>query len=167
MGTSAFGQSTAHLLASRMQSDLSALDAKPTFAAWVRAHPNEELQPARYGVEYESQGQWCESAIAHTRSADGLEIVRLALFYPPPVNPRVLPPLPPKQDNALAQTCRLLAFWYEVRSPPDLGSLTRAAAKDLSAVWGNPGTVPKMQRHMWGSGGWDPLFTWQHSHKAT
>jgi hypothetical protein len=164
--TSAFGQSTAHLLASRMQSDLSAVDAKPTFASWVRAHPNEELQHARYGVEYESQGQWCESAIAHTRSPDGLEIVRFALFYPPPVNPGPLPPLPPKQDNSLAQRCRLLAFWYEVRNPPDLGNLARAAAKDLSALWGTPGTVPRLQRNMWGSADWDPLFTWQHRDKT-
>jgi hypothetical protein len=166
MATSAFGQSAAHLLASRIQSDLSALDAKATFAAWVRNHRNEELQAAKYGVEYESQGQWCESATANTRSPDGLEIVRLALFYPPPVNPGPLPPLPPKQDNSLPQRCRLLAFWYEIRNPPDLGDLAKAAAKDLSAVWGTPGTVPKMQRHMWGSGSWDPLFTWRHDNKT-
>lgn len=81
----AFGQGTAHLLSSRLQSDLSALDAKPTFAKWVRTRPNEELKPAQYGLEYEDQGQWCEGAIAHTRSPDRLEITRFALFYPPPV----------------------------------------------------------------------------------
>ncbi len=101
---SAFGDSTANLLASRVQSDLAALDTKFTLAEWIRIYPEEKLQLAKYGLEYEDQGRWCASTIASIRSSDGGEITRSAFFYPPPVRPGFLPwgnpgAIPEKERN--------------------------------------------------------------------
>src|SRR5712691_10948965 len=93
----------AQALSTLIQSDLADLDARASLADWLRLHPDEKLEPARYDLEYESQGRWCARTMARIQLPQGGELIRYAMFYPPKAGSGLLPPLPAKQDDSLAE----------------------------------------------------------------
>jgi hypothetical protein len=152
----------AQALSTLIQSDLADLDARASLADWLRLHPDEKLEPARYDLEYESQGRWCARTMARIQLPQGGELIRYAMFYPPKAGSGLLPPLPAKQDDSLAeQGCTQLSFWYEVHNTTGVADLAGKVSQELTVSWGVPGTVPRSKRSLWNSANWSPLFTWQ------
>ena len=164
---------TAKKLAAMVRAQLPALDLKPTAADWLRSHPAEKLQLARYNVQgvgenfdYTAQGCWCARAGARVDLPQGAQLDRYAMFYPPAGKPGPLPPLPAEEDASLVQRgCTLLALRYEVQTPGDLTDLASAVSDELSKSWGPSHTVSRPKHPPWP---WlyDPNFAWQHGEET-
>ncbi len=129
-------------------SETASLDSSPDLAAWSRLHPGEQLKPAAYDNEYESQGLWCTASVTATRRA---------FFYVPAGKPG--DPLPAREDASLVRQCRLGALWYEVHDPADF----KTVSAELAASLGPAAEVPSFKRTDgdWGSGYWNPYLLWE------
>jgi hypothetical protein len=139
-------------------SETTALNSPPDLAAWRIQHPDEQLKPAAFDNEYETQGLWCAASVSERTLSGGVKVTRMALFYVPPSANT----LPAREDSALVQRCRLLAFWYEIRDPANADALVRSASEELTAALGGAEELPGFKRKDgdWGSGYWNPYWIW-------
>jgi hypothetical protein len=152
----------AQMISKLAQSNLTLINPKPSLADWMPLHPNEKPEPANYGLDYENQGMWCARAMARNRLSGNAELTSYALFYPPVSKSGTVLPLPAKIDESLVRrSCKLSAFWLEIRNTADVNDLATAVSGDLSTAWGAPGTVPSNKRMMWGSARWTAVSTWK------
>jgi hypothetical protein len=155
-----------HSLAAFVLSERPALDTAPDLARWGTMHPNERLRPAAYDNEYETQGLWCAASVAEVALPGGIHATRQAFFYIPLAKPGGA--LPARRDAGLAQHCRLLALWYEVRDPADPGGLARAVSAELAASLGPAEEPAQFKRPSgdWGSGYWNPYLIWERANRS-
>ena len=147
-------------LSGLVKSDIPALEAHPTLAAWQKTHASEKhVDPSYERIEYETQGLWCAGSQASFTLSNGIVANRVALFY----IPSEVVPLPAKVDKTLVSRCELLSFWYQVDHPPAPVEFTSAVTQELGAAWGPPEVAERFSklRRGWGWGNWDPFFNFQ------
>ena len=154
-------------LVADMRSAVAAVSSQPALSAWKSAHPRERTDLAHidttrdaYEIDFARQNQWCITSVAEVSAG----VTRAATFYVPEVARGALPPLPPRQDSTLLESCRLGDIWYEAHGPNLVAEITR----QLTADWGAPqqNTLRDESPSIGGSGFWKDLSTWRRGNTS-
>jgi len=151
-------------LAAEVRLAVDLVSSEPNLAAWKASHGRQRTELAHfttgqdhYEVDFDRENELCATSVAEVSARS----TRAASFYVPVVKRGALPPLPPKQDSALTESCRLGAVWYEARGSNSVAGVVRY----LKSAWGVPGQMTRRQLaqtlFIRGSGYWKDISSWR------
>jgi hypothetical protein len=142
------------------QEEISALANPPTINAWQRAHAQDKVELANYGLSGRADvidarpNSLC--AISTGASAKGVK--RTALFYVPIVTAGVLPRLPDSGQIDPKLACLVQALRYEMPAQTRIENVVR----DLTVRWGQSNGSPFI-KGIPDAGLWKNVTAWHSS----